>query len=126
MIWRMKRKYNDLEGIVKMMDFNHHVEVKKYGGSVFTGKKYPHVKPTLSQTLKSIRKEAIKRYGKDCFTPTHAHFDSVDQYCTSVLSTFVYQNISYNHPKGNWRTQFDKARGAYYYFKRLEEAGFVE
>ena len=122
----MKGKYDDLVGIVKMMDFNHHVDIKSYSNSVFVGKRYPHVKPTITQKIRSIKKEAIRRYGEGCFTSTHEYFHSADQYCTNLLSNFVYQNISYNHPKGNWRTQFEKARGAYYYFKRLEEAGFVE
>ena len=126
MLWRMKGKYKDLVGIVKMMDFNHHVDIKNYGGSVFQGKKYPHHKPTLTQTIKSIRRETISRFGESCFELGHMNFDGADQYATNRLSNFVYQNISYNHPKGNWRTQFDKARGAYYYFKRLEAAGVAE
>tara|TARA_R100000700_G_C3123159_1_gene111314 strand:- start:197 stop:565 length:369 start_codon:yes stop_codon:yes gene_type:complete len=122
----MKGKYSDLVGIVKMMDFNHHVDIRNYGGSVFSGKKYPHVKPTINETIKSIKRETTHRYGTGCFNEGHQNFLDADSYATNRLSNFVYQNISYNHPKGNWKKQFDKARGAFYYFKRLEEAGFVE
>ena len=120
----MKGKYNDLVGIVNMMDFNHHVDIRSYGGGVFSGKKYPYHKPTLKQTIRQIKLETSRRYGSNCFEGDTAA--DADQYATNRLSNFVYQNISYNHPKGNWKTQFEKARGAYYYFKRLEEAGFVE
>jgi hypothetical protein len=49
-----------------------------------------------------------------------------DQMQTHYLSQFVYSNISYNNKYGNWKTQFEMARDAYYYYQRMEKAGVIE
>ena len=116
MLWRKKNSYTDLVEIVKMMEFNDRLEIRNYSG-VFSGKRYPVIKPTLEDKLKDIQRQVKLNKWED---------EYADQMATHYLSQWVYQNVSYNHNAGNWRIQFDKMRDAYYYYKRLETAGFLE
>jgi hypothetical protein len=116
MLWRKKNSYRELVEIVKMMKFNDRLEVRNYSG-VFHGKTYPVIKPSLEQKLKDIDKQIKDNEWTD---------EYADQMATHYLSQWVYSNVSYNHEAGNWRTQFDKMRDAYYYYKRMETAGFLE
>lgn len=105
-LWRRYKDIKDLEQIVEMMDFTIVNTTGKYNHP-FYNKRFPVHPPKIKDIL-----------GSDEYK------DADDEYKTTLISNFVYRNISYNHPSGNVKVQFNKARDAFYYYRRMGENGY--
>jgi hypothetical protein len=105
-LWRRFNDIKDLEQIVEMMDFTVEDTTGKYSHP-FYNKRYPVVPPRLSDILKS------KEYIEHC-----------NEMKTHMISNFVYRNVGWNHASGNVKAQFNKAKDAFYYYKRMEKNGY--
>lgn len=110
-LWRKFNDVEDLIGIVRMMDFLQEVRVGQYNAP-FSHKHYPiHV-----QSFDDWLTEMKKQHGI-----TDDNIIDNGESITNRVSNFVYQNCPYNAAGGGHNVQFNKAREAYYYYKRLSE-----
>ena len=105
-LWRRYNDIKDLEKIVELMDFTVEDKVGKYNHP-FYNKKFPITPPRLKDILN----------GED-------YKNADNEYKTTLISNFVYRNIGWNHSSGNVKTQFNKARDAFYYYERMEKNGY--
>ena len=107
MLWRRFNDIEDLIQIVEMMDFTIENTTGNYSHP-FYNKKFPVIPPRLPDVLESDNYK-----NANC-----------NEYRTQILSNWVYRNIRYDHAAGNVKTQFNKAKDAFYYYKRMEENGY--
>tara|TARA_R110002012_G_scaffold205692_1_gene375481 strand:+ start:95 stop:430 length:336 start_codon:yes stop_codon:yes gene_type:complete len=106
MLWRRFNEIEDLIEIVQMMDFTVTNTTGNYSHP-FYGKKFPVVPPRLNDILEE------EQFVEGC-----------NEIKTHLLSNWVYRNIRYDARAGNTKTQFNKAKDAYYYYKRMENNGY--
>ena len=107
MLWRRFNEVKDLEEIIKHMDFIGEKRVGSYNHP-FYGKRFPISADSFEKYLESTNYISVED----------------GEYKTQLLSNWVYNNCAYNSKYGNIKTQFNKAKDAYYYYKRREECGY--
>ena len=102
-LWRKFNDVEDLIGIVKFMDFLQEVRTGSYQ-QPFGHKHFPIHVESFDDWVKEQRK----------LSPNGEHL-------TQRISQWVYSNCPYNAAGGNHTQQFNLAREAYYYYRRMEE-----
>jgi len=104
MLWRRFNEIEDLIGIVKLMEFTTSSRIGTYSHP-FYHKKFP-IKAPLEQLEELLTSESFLAQNGEGKT--------------YQLSRWVSNNIHYHRTMGE-SAQFNKAKDAFYYFKRMDE-----
>lgn len=99
MLWRRYNDYLELIEIVKLMDFLNEKRVGVYN-SPFKNRKYP-VDISFDKFVDGLT--------------------DAPEIMTKRISNWVSHNCPYDSKYGHYKTQFNKAKDAYYYYKRLDK-----
>ena len=112
MLWRRYNDYLELIEIVKLMDFLNEKRVGVYN-SPFKNRKYP-VDISFDKFVDGLTDAPEGGNYLDGMT-------DAPEIMTKRISNWVSHNCPYDSKYGHYKTQFNKAKDAYYYYKRLDK-----